>query len=284
MVKTVILIVVILLLSAGVYFGISRITSKPPVAPSNNQFVEDLDELVKKMGETMDEVDKDGASANLLSSIGNDYSVFSHKLKLYKEEQLIDATEYEAEVDNLNGSFALKYANYYLKRFKTSEWNSSDIDNIRIMVKDLTSFCKKDNTLSELTDIIDIFDQATVCANSVECRSKETAKTKIAAANRYLGNEYIKNNHSLCSQLRSLPRRLAENHYEYIEQLVANLSPRNYQSTHGTLNEVQYDDALEEAQKAIYHYEQQRDGYGKEAPSTEKLKKQLLRYRETIFG
>lgn len=284
-VKTTILVVVASLLAAGVYFGISRINSKPPVAPSNNQFVEDLDELVNKMSATMDGVEKDGASAGLLSSIGDDYAVFSHKLQLYRDEQLIDASEYDGEVDNLNGSFAQKYANYYLNRFKTSEWGAADINNIRIMVKDLTSFSKSNSTLSELVEIINVFDQAALCANSVECRTMEAFKSKTASAKGFINNEYIAHNPTLCSQLRSLPRRLAENHYEYIEQRVASLSPRNYRAANGGyLNKDKYEDDLGSVEREINNYEQNRSVYGNEAPSTQEIRRQLSRYREDVLG
>lgn len=259
-VKTTILVVVASLLAAGVYFGINRIQSKPPVAPNNNQFVEDLDELVKRMGETMDGVGNDGSSDNQLSSIGSDYAVFSHKLQLYKEEQLIDASEYDAEVENLNGSFAQKYANYYLNRFRTSEWSANDINNIRIMVKDLTLFSKANGTLAELEEIIDIFDKATVCANDVECRSAEMADKKNKIARQYLDNQYIKNNPILCAQIRSLPQRLAENHYEYIVNMVNELRPSNAMKNNISFD--RYRTMLSNVLTEIDKYEKQREGYG----------------------
>ena len=274
-VKTTILVVVASLLAAGVYFGISRINSKPPMAPDTNQFVEDLDELVKQMSVNMDQVGN-GESVDLLNSIGSNYQVFSTKLKLYQEESLMTAQEYDAEVENLNNSFAQKYASYYLNRFKTSQWSAADISNIRYMVDDLVSFSLESNgTLAELVNIIELYDQACKCAADVACKSAEEADDKIKKTAKYLQNDYLKNNSSLCVQLRSLPSRLAESCYEYLSSVVDRLSSRN--SMH--LSDDQYINLVSDVEREIDKYD--KEWKGKNAPSTQGLRKLINRHKET---
>lgn len=280
-IKTTILIVVVSLLAAGVYFSISRIGSKPPKAPDTNQFVEALDESVKQMCNLMDKADGANA-ASALASIGEEYNLYSSKLRLYKKESLISEDEYKKEIENLDGSFAKKYANYYLNRFKSTPWGPTDIANVRTMVADLNSFGLQNSVINDLSEIIRIYDQVLAQANNLAiCTSTTQAKARIAQCRSYLSNEYIRNNAQLCSMLSNMPQRMGESHYKHLENQVAALSPHAIAQSRMLTDEAS--ERINQVYNEIHNYNNLRSSvYGNNVRSADNLLRTLERYINDI--
>lgn len=275
MMKTSIKALILVLVTIGAIAGIFAY-ARTRVAPPGD--IEILDQYSVNLQGKVASMD----TINEFIDCHQSYLKLNHMLNLLYDENYIDskvADEYRKKIDSKYGKSLSTYSFDLLKK---SIWPETQINGALTMIASLRNdkltsgeLAVSDEFISsadKFSSVINDYHAALRLSRNVSYTGINDAKSRINKARAYATQDYLKNNVSLVSALKTLPSRIAQSHYNYVSGLVNSLNG------FAGVSKQYYDQTLiPHVDKAIEEYKATQI-YGNSKPSISDLEKRANSY------
>ena len=224
--KTSIKILLLVLFSIGAIAGVLVFAKTRVAPPSNLKFADQYTINLQKEYASFD-------SINDFQQSRAEYIRLNDRLNRFLLENSIDAKVSDEFRKKIDESYGKELTKYSFSLFQRSVWQEEKLQEMLSLLSSLSSdklttgekAVSDDfiSTVSQINGIVGDYHTALRLSKSTGFSSVSDAASKIQKAKNYRNADYLKNNGELVFALDILPRRLAESHYGYVNNLVNSL-------------------------------------------------------------
>ena len=221
-IKIVLLVVATILAVGGVMIFYKTIVSPPGKLEFKNQYVQSAKNDIAAI-----------TSANSIAEFDSVFVAITHELEFQYSGSLLSSNEKNELLDDFAKQYVEAYVQMCDSKFSKSTWNENEMGAISSQISKLQSLKNTDGanvirgdlnaSLNEVSNVVRDYFAAKKVAIVSGYHGLQSAKRKIADSKRYLNTYPINNCSELVSRLQSLPSRLEQAHYNYLESQVEKL-------------------------------------------------------------
>lgn len=222
----------ILLLIVFFLAGVSGVLvfAKTQVAPPTS--IKMTDQYAQSLKDSCTDFDKLGTQ-NDFSKTRAEYVRLDDKLNRFLSENVIDASVSDEYRKSIDATFGTSLTNYGFNLFQKSVWPEESLNDMLSMLNALKSDKLSNgesavtpefvNSANKIAGIVNDYHAALRLSKNASYNGMSDAIAKMNQASRYSSAEYLSNNAALVSALNSMPKRLAQSHYNHVSALVNSL-------------------------------------------------------------